>query len=131
MTAILLCENVLDLNQSVTVQESDRMPPLLASGYNFVAGDVLTLRDLLQCMLTESSCTSAMVIARVVGGILLDRDANVQWWNWMYISELICTRFFWHPQIHLENRTSILAEWCKIKIITGGSLILEWMSEWI
>ncbi len=78
MTAILLCENVLDLNQSVTVQESDRMPPLLASGYNFVAGDVLTLRDLLQCMLTESSCTSAMVIARVVGGILLDRDANVQ-----------------------------------------------------
>lgn len=78
MTAILLCENVLDLDQSVTVQESDRMPPLLASGYNFVAGDVLTLRDLLQCMMTESSCTSAMAIARVVGGILLDKDANVQ-----------------------------------------------------
>lgn len=74
MTAILLCDNVLDINQKVTVHESDRMPP---SGYNFVAGDVLTLRDLLQCMLTESSNTSAMTIARVVGSILLDRDANV------------------------------------------------------
>lgn len=74
MTAILLCDNVLDLNQQVTVHEADRLPP---SGYNFVAGDVLTLRDLLQCMLTESSNTSAMVIARVVGGILLDKDANV------------------------------------------------------
>lgn len=74
MTAILLCDNVLDLNQQVTIHEADRLPP---SGYNFVAGDVLTLRDLLQCMLTESSNTSAMVIARVVGGILLDRDNNV------------------------------------------------------
>ena len=74
MTAILLCDNVLDLNQKVTVHEADRLPP---SGYNFVAGDVLTLRDLLQCMVTESSNTSAMTIARVVGSILLDRDANV------------------------------------------------------
>lgn len=74
MTATLLCDNVLDLNQQVTVHEADRLPP---SGYNFVAGDVLTLRDLLQCMVTESSNTSAMVIARVVGGILLDKDANV------------------------------------------------------
>lgn len=74
MTAILLNDNVLDLNQAVTVHESDRQPP---TGTNFVAGDILTLRDLLQCMLMESSNTSAQVIARVVGGILLDRDANV------------------------------------------------------
>ena len=74
MTAILLCDNVLDLNQKVTVHEDDRLPP---SGYNFVAGDVLTLRDLQNCMLTESSNTSAMVIARVVGRILLERDNNV------------------------------------------------------
>ena len=74
MTAILLCDNVLDLNQKVTVHEADRQP---GSGTNFVAGDVLTLRDLLQCALTESSNTSVMAIARVVGGILLDRDANV------------------------------------------------------
>lgn len=74
MTAILLNDNVLDLNQAVTVHESDRQPP---TGTNFVAGDVLTLRDLLQFMLMESSNTSAQVIARVVGGILLDRDANV------------------------------------------------------
>jgi len=74
MTAILLCDNVLDLSQQVTVHEADRLSP---SGYNFVAGDVLTLRDLLQCMVTESSNTAAMVIARVVGGILLDKDANV------------------------------------------------------
>ena len=75
MTSILLCDNVQDLNQCVTVHEGDRLPP---SGYNFVAGDVLTLRDLLQCAMTESSNTAAMVIARVVGGILLDRDANVR-----------------------------------------------------
>lgn len=74
MTAILLCDNVQDLNQKVTIHDYDRLPP---SGYNFVAGDVLTLRDLLQCMLTESSNTSAMAIARVVGSILIDRDANV------------------------------------------------------
>lgn len=74
MAATLLCDNVLDLNQQVTVHKDDRLP---GSGYNFVNGDVLTLRDLLQCMLTESSNTSAMVIARVVGGILLDKDANV------------------------------------------------------
>ena len=74
MTAILLNDNVLDINQAATVHESDRQPP---TGTNFVAGDVLTLRDLLQCMLMESSNTSAQVIARVVGGILLDRDANV------------------------------------------------------
>lgn len=74
MTAVLLNDNVLDLNQAVTVHESDRQPP---TGTNFVAGDVLTLRDLLQCMLMESSNTSAQVIARVVGGILLDNDANI------------------------------------------------------
>lgn len=74
MTAILLCDNVLDLNQRVTIHEDDRLPP---SGYNFLDGDVVSLRNLLQCMMTESSNTSAMVIARVVGGILLDRDANV------------------------------------------------------
>ena len=74
MTAILLCDNVLDLNQKVTIHKADRLPP---SGYNFVAGDIVTLRNLLQCMLTESSNTSAMVIARVVGSILLDRDNNV------------------------------------------------------
>lgn len=74
MTAILLCDNVLDLNQKVTVHEGDRLPP---SGYNFVAGDVLTLRDLLQCMVTESSNTSAMVIARIVGSVLLERDNKI------------------------------------------------------
>lgn len=74
MTAILLCDNVLDLNQKVTVHEDDRLPP---SGYNFLDGDVVTLRNLLNCMMTESSNTSAMVIARVVGGILLERDNQV------------------------------------------------------
>ena len=74
MTAILLCDNVLDLNQQITIHEPDRLPP---SGYNFLDGDVVSLRNLLQCMMTESSNTSAMVIARVVGGILLNRDAHV------------------------------------------------------
>ena len=71
MTAILLCDNVLDLNQTVTVNGADRLPP---SGYNFLGGDVVTLRNLLKCMMSESSNTSAMVIARIVGGVLLERD---------------------------------------------------------
>lgn len=74
MTGILLCENVPNLEQTVTVHESDRQPP---TGTNFEAGDVLRLRELLECLMTESSNTSAQVIARVVGGILLDKDANV------------------------------------------------------
>ena len=71
MTAILLCDNILDLNQVVKVKENDRQPP---TGTNFVANDALRLRDVLQCMLMESSNTSAQVIARIVGNILLNRD---------------------------------------------------------
>ncbi len=71
MTAILLCDNILDLNKMVAVKESDRQPP---TGTNFVAGDTMRLRDYLQCMLTESSNTSAQVIARVVGEKLLNDD---------------------------------------------------------
>lgn len=74
MTAILLTDNVQDLNQIITVHESDRQPP---TGTNFVSGDELRLRDLLQCLLMESSNTSAQVIARVVGSILLERDNQV------------------------------------------------------
>lgn len=71
MTAILLCDNILDLNTKVAVKESDRQPP---TGTNFVAGDTMKLREFLQCMLMESSNTSAQVIARVVGKILLEKD---------------------------------------------------------
>lgn len=74
MTAILLCENHVNLNQVVTVHESDRQPP---SGFDFKAGDQVRLIDLVKCLMVQSSNTSALVIARVVGGILLDRDANV------------------------------------------------------
>lgn len=74
MTAVLLAENVANLEQKVTVKEGDRQPQ---TGSNFVDGDVMRLRELLQCLLMESSNTSAHVIARVVGGILLDKDANV------------------------------------------------------
>ena len=71
MTAILLCDNILDLNAKVAVKESDRQPP---TGTNFVAGDTLRLREYLQCMLMESSNTSAQVIARIVGNKLLNDD---------------------------------------------------------
>ena len=74
MTAILLCENFVNLNTMVTIHEADRQPP---SGYDFKAGDIVRLGDLLKCLMVQSSNTSAHVIARVVGGILLDRDANV------------------------------------------------------
>lgn len=73
MTAILLCDNILDLNTKVAVKESDRQPP---TGTNFVAGDTLRLREYLQCMLMESSNTSAQVIARVVGNKLLNDDIS-------------------------------------------------------
>ena len=71
MTAILLCDNILDLNKMVAVKGSDRQPP---TGTNFVAGDTMRLREYLQCMLMESSNTSAQVIARVVGEKLLNDD---------------------------------------------------------
>ena len=71
MTAILLCESNLDLEKKIAVKESDRQPP---TGTNFVAGDTLRLREYLQCMLMESSNTSAQVIARVVGNKLLNDD---------------------------------------------------------
>lgn len=73
MTAILLCDNILDINKMVSVKESDRQPP---TGTNFVAGDTLRLREFLQCMLTESSNISAQVIARVVGAKLLKDDIS-------------------------------------------------------
>lgn len=74
MTAILLCENFVNLNTMVTVHEKDRQLP---SGYDFKAGDIVRLGDFLKCLMIQSSNTSAHVIARVVGGILLDKDANV------------------------------------------------------
>lgn len=74
MTAILLTDNVLDLNQKITIHESDRQPP---TGTMFYSGDVLTLRDMLQCLVTQSSNTCAVAISRYVGKILLDRDNNI------------------------------------------------------
>ena len=74
MTLILLCENMPNLSTMVTVHEGDRQPP---SGFNFLDGDIVRVSDLVKCMMVQSSNTSAMVVARVVGGILLDRDANV------------------------------------------------------
>lgn len=74
MTAILLCENFVNLNTIVTIHERDRQPP---SGFDFKAGDQVRVGDLLKCLMVQSSNTSAYVISRVVGGILLDKDTNV------------------------------------------------------
>ena len=71
VTAILLAENVQNLNFQVKIKECDRQPP---TGYAFIANDELYMNDVLKCLMVQSSNTSALVIARVVGEILLEKD---------------------------------------------------------
>lgn len=75
VTAILLTENIQNLNFQVTIKECDRQPP---TGYNFADGDELYMNDVLKCLVTQSSNTSALVIARIVGRMLLENDNNIR-----------------------------------------------------
>ena len=74
MTAAILADCKINLDIKVSVHESDIS---WGTGTLFYQGDIITLRDALKCAFTESSNTSAHIITRVVGGILLDKDENV------------------------------------------------------
>ncbi|MBO0410497.1 serine hydrolase [Enterococcus hulanensis] len=64
MTAILLLENIKDLRQVITLIPSDIIG---GSGPELIAGDQVSLLDILHLLLLPSSNTAAKVIARVVG----------------------------------------------------------------
>lgn len=64
LTCIVLIENVSNLNQTITFQESDFVG---GSGVELKFGDVITLRDALYTMLLSSSNDTAKAVARVVG----------------------------------------------------------------
>lgn len=64
LTCIVLIENISNLNQTITFQESDFVG---GSGVELKVGDVITLRDALYTMLLSSSNDTAKAVARVVG----------------------------------------------------------------
>lgn len=68
MTAILLLENIDNLNQQVTIVPSDIIG---GSGPILHAGDRVSLLDILHLLMLPSSNTAAKTIARVVGQKLL------------------------------------------------------------
>lgn len=74
MTAIILCDNIQRLDTRCIIHNTDIQPP---TGSTFYAGDIYTYKDALRCLMLESSNTSAHVIARCVGKILLDLDNDV------------------------------------------------------
>lgn len=64
MTAIVMLDNVFDLNKTVEIIDSDIAG---GSGPTFQAGDIITLKDALHCLMLPSSNTIANAVARVVG----------------------------------------------------------------
>jgi len=72
MTAMLLLDCVPDIERDVLVTEDD-IAQLPERFYvkDILAGDILTVCDLLHAMLLPSSNSSAMIVARIVGSILL------------------------------------------------------------
>lgn len=72
MTALLTVEHFPDLTIQITVESSD-IKPLLGTGSSLMgaglkAGEVLTVKDLLNGLLVSSANDAAMVLARAVGG---------------------------------------------------------------
>lgn len=68
LTALVVLENVDDLNERVTILESDYVD---GSGQLFYEGETLTIRDLLYITLLESNNMTATTLGRVVGEKIL------------------------------------------------------------
>lgn len=70
VTAILAIENVQDLDKQVTAQEEaiDALKNVLGANASIKTGEVLTMRQLLLCMLAQSANEASNVIAQEVGG---------------------------------------------------------------
>lgn len=68
LTALVVLENVNDLNERVTILDSDFVD---GSGQLFYEGETLTIRDLLYITLLESNNMTATALGRVVGEKIL------------------------------------------------------------
>ena len=68
MTAMVLLENVYDINEMIEIIASDIT---IGSGGTFYAGDKISFKDALYCLLLPSSNTMAVAVSRVVGGKIL------------------------------------------------------------
>lgn len=73
MTCMVMLDYVSDLDGTMTVLASDSTG---GSGNNLNAGDVITYRDALYNMMLPSSNVTTTVVARTVGGIILDGEAG-------------------------------------------------------
>lgn len=71
MTAMIMLEHVSDLNEKIEVVDTDIK---LGSGPVFEAGDIMTMKDALYCMMLPSSNTMAEAVARVVGQRIIGRQ---------------------------------------------------------
>lgn len=76
-SAIVVVDNVSDLNQQVTTQDTD-VAPLSAgeSRMGLQAGDVLTVRQLLDGMLVQSGSDATYAAARYTGNLLIAAGAS-------------------------------------------------------
>ena len=105
MTALLVLENA-DLDDEVTVEEHDLDEVTWDSSVaDLMAGDTLTVRDLLACLLVPSGNDASYVLARYVGGG--DWHAFVDMMN-QRAAELGCTdTHFVNPcGLHDDNHYS-------------------------
>ena len=70
VTAALAFENFQDLDKEITVKEEAIQPlkNILASNAGIKVGEVLTMRQLLLCMMAQSANEAANVIAQEIGG---------------------------------------------------------------
>jgi D-alanyl-D-alanine carboxypeptidase (penicillin-binding protein 5/6) len=69
-TALVVMENVSDLNEQVLIDESDEVDITLESNMQLTAGDTLTVSLLLYGLLIPSGNDAAKALARYVGGQL-------------------------------------------------------------
>lgn len=74
LTAMIMLENIGNINQTIKFKESDFVG---GSGISLGVGDVMTFRDALYAMLLSSSNDTAKAVARVVGhNIYFNRNKN-------------------------------------------------------
>lgn len=112
MTALLVLENG-KLSDIVTVQQSalDSLDDSAIST-DLAAGEVISVEDLLYCMLVASSNDAAAVLAEYIAG---SQDSFVERMN-ERAQELGCTgTFYTNPHgLHDENQVSTARDTCKI-----------------
>ena len=87
-TAIIVLENVKDLDTKITVKQSvmDTLANTNSSTAGLVAGEVLTVRQLLNLMMVHSANEAASILADYVGGSI---DGFVDMMN-QYVKKLGC-----------------------------------------